>query len=132
MSSVDQHHCLAVAGSLREAGYTDPSVLQAGLLHDVGKTLGPVRIWHRVLAVLVKAVIPSMWEKVEGEPGTWLYPFHVHRHHAPLGAELAAEAGCAPEVVCLVAHHEDQRGESQAADSMDTLLAALQAADRIN
>ena len=132
MSSVDQHHCLAVADSLREAGYTDASVLRAGLLHDVGKTLGPVRIWHRVLAVLVKALLPSMWEKVDGEPGTWLYPLHVHRHHATLGAELAAQAGCSPEVVWLVAHHEDQQGEGRAADRMDSLLAALQDVDRIN
>jgi putative nucleotidyltransferase with HDIG domain len=132
MSSVDQHHCLAVAGSLREAGYTDASVLRAGLLHDVGKTLGPVRIWHRVLAVLVKALFPSMWDKLDGETGTWLYPLHVHRHHAALGAELAAQAGCTPEVVWLITHHEDQRGEGQAADRKNNLLAGLQAADQIN
>ena len=132
MLSMDQRHCLAVFRALREAGHTDPSLLQAALIHDVGKSLGPVGVRHRVIAVLGKALSPRLWERLDGEPGSWLYPFRVHRHHAVLGAELAAQAGCAPEVVWLVAHHEDHQRVGQARDGMAGRLAALQAADRIN
>jgi hypothetical protein len=132
MPPMDQRHCLAVFQALREAGHRDPALLQAALIHDVGKSLGPVGIRHRVTAVLAKALSPRLWESLDGEPGSWLYPFRVHRQHAALGAELAAQAGCSSEVVWLVAHHEDDHIEGQAQEDIDGRLAALQAADRIN
>lgn len=132
MPSMDQRHCLAVFRALREGGQTDPALLQAALIHDAGKALGPVGIRHRVTAVLAKALSPRLWEKLDGGPGSWQYPFRVHRHHAALGAELAAKAGCSPEVVWLVAHHEDDQVEGQARDGIGARLAALQAADQIN
>jgi hypothetical protein len=132
MPSVDQRHCLAVFRALRDAGHTDASLLQAALIHDAGKSLGPVGIRHRVTAVMVKALLPRLWERLEGGPGSWLYPFRVHRHHAALGAELAAQSGCSPETVWLVEHHEDDMIEGQARDRMGGRLAALQAADRMN
>ena len=132
MPPMDQHHCLAVFRALREAGHDDPSLLEAALLHDVGKTLGPVRIGHRVLAVLGKTFFPAPWNEMEEQPGTWRYPFFVHRRHAALGAELAAQAGCTPDVVWLVAHHEDERSDVEPGDSRGSLLEALQAADQSN
>ena len=132
MPSMDQHHCLAVFRTLREAGETDVSLLQAALLHDVGKAMGPVRIWHRVIAVLVNALAPQLWKRVDGEPGALRYPFYVHRQHATLGAEMARQADCSPQVVWLIAHHEDHPGEIQAGEKESKLLAALQAADEVN
>jgi hypothetical protein len=132
MSSMDQHHCRAVFRTLQEAGQRDRSLLSAALLHDVGKSVGPVRIWHRVLAVLAKALVPRVWESIDANPGTWLYPLYVHRQHALTGSELAAEAGCGEETVWLIAHHEDQRPPSQGRDRMRGLLVALQDADRVN
>jgi hypothetical protein len=132
MPSVDQHHCLAVFRWLREAGHSDPSLLQAALIHDAGKSLGPVGIRHRVVAVLAKALFPSWWENAHAEPGSPLYALHVYRNHAALGAELAARARCSPEVVWLIAHHEDEQREGQATDNTTRMLTALQAADRIN
>jgi putative nucleotidyltransferase with HDIG domain len=132
MSPMDQHHCLAVFRTLREAGEADGALLQAALLHDVGKTRGPVRIWHRVMAVLANALAPRLWEKMDEKPGTWRYPFYVHRQHALLGAELAHEAGCSHEVVWLVAHHEDRQREIRTGERENTLLAALKAADQVN
>jgi len=132
MPSVDQRHCLAVFRTLREGGQTDQALLQAALIHDAGKSLGPVGIRHRVTAVLAKALSPRLWEKLDGGPGSWQYPFRVHRRHAALGAELAARAGCSQEVVWLVAHHEDSPVESQAQDGLGGRLAVLQVADQIN
>jgi hypothetical protein len=46
-------------------------------------------------------------------------------HHAELGANWAAEAGCSPEVVSLIrGHHKPQ--------PKDKSLAALQRADKQN
>jgi hypothetical protein len=132
MSSTDQHHCGAVFRTLQEQGHSDPSLLRAALLHDVGKTLGPVRLWHRVVAVLAKALVPRLWESIDANSGTWAYPLYVHRHHATLGSELAAQAGCGHDTVWLIAHHEDPRPQSQAGDRLTELLVSLQAADRIN
>jgi putative nucleotidyltransferase with HDIG domain len=131
MPRVDQHHCLAVFRALREAGETETSLLQAALLHDVGKMTGPVRVWHRVIAVLVNALAPQLWERMGGEPGTWRYPFYVHRQHATLGAELARRAGCSPEAVWLIAHHEDRPRLIRTGRRESELLAALQAADEV-
>lgn len=132
MSRVDQHHCLAVFRTLQEAGETEASLLQAALLHDVGKIMGPVRIWHRVIAVLINALVPSFWEGIDERPGTWRYPFYVHRQHAALGAEIAREVGCSPEVTWLIAHHEDRVRDTSAEGRESELLSALQGADEVN
>lgn len=132
MPKVDRHHCLAVFRALRESSETEKSLLQAALLHDVGKAVGPVRIWHRVIAVLINALAPWLWEGIDGQPGTWRYPFYVHRQHAALGAELALQAGCSPEAVWLIAHHEDGRQKIGAGGRESELLAALQVADELN
>jgi hypothetical protein len=132
MSPIDQRHCSAVARALGEKGHADHSLLQAALLHDAGKSLGPVRVWHRVTAVLVNALLPNVWERVDGKANTLAYPLYVHRHHAHLGAELAQKAGCSPEVVWLVAHHEDESPPLGGGERKGKLLAALQTADRVN
>jgi putative nucleotidyltransferase with HDIG domain len=132
MARMDRHHCLAVFHSLREAGESDPFLLQAALLHDVGKSTGPVHIWHRVIAVLINTIAPRLLETVEGQPGTWRYPFFVQRNHAALGAELARLAGSAPEVVWLIAHHEDAPAATEPTRKDSKWLAALQAADEAN
>jgi hypothetical protein len=132
MSSTDQHHCRAVFRALQEAGQSDPSLLSAALLHDVGKTVGPVRIWHRVLAVLAKTLVPRWWDSIDAKSGTWLYPLYVHRRHAIMGSELAAEAGCGEDTVWLIAHHEDPMSPTQMGDRMSSLLVALQNTDRVN
>jgi hypothetical protein len=132
MSSIDQHHCRAVFRTLQVAGHRDPSLLSAALLHDTGKTLGPVRIWHRVLAVLAKTLVPRLWESIDAHPGTWSYPLYVHRQHATMGSEVAAQAGCGKDVVWLIAHHEDHEAPSQVGDRMRDLLVGLQDADKVN
>lgn len=132
MTSADRRHCLATWRALRAGGHADQSLLCAALLHDAGKTLGPVRLWHRVGAVLARALAPGLWTRADGQPGSLLYPWYVYRQHAALGAELARQAGCSSEVVWLIAHHEDHTPPVDGDQQMNRLLAALQAVDRVN
>jgi hypothetical protein len=132
MSSMDRRHCLATHKALRASGQSDASLLTAALLHDAGKTMGPVRIWHRVGGVLARTLVPSLWTRGGGQPGSLLYPWYVYREHAALGAELAKQAGCHSQVVWLIAHHEERTPPVDGDQHMNRLLAALQAADRVN
>jgi hypothetical protein len=74
----------------------------AALLHDVGK--GHLATWHRVAFVLLNACAPHLAPRLERERGGgWRNALWRLRHHARLGADRLAAAGCSPRVVALVA-----------------------------
>ena len=144
----DRHHALRVVRSLKAQGRSQPELLAAALLHDVGKSgqwgapgntfgdegsssvgLGRVRLWHRVATVLLRAAWPGLLERIgrDAGRGKWRIPFYVQMHHAAIGARLAAQAGCSPATVALIRHHEDAP-----AGAGDEWLAALRAADDEN
>lgn len=131
MPRYDQRHALTVFHTLQQQGHTEPDVLAAALLHDVGKSVPQgkgLRLWHRVAAVLLRTFWPGSLEQLaQDEPGSWRRPFFVQQHHATLGAELAQQAGCSPTTVDLIRCHEDPAGQRD-----NLLLAALQAADSKN
>jgi len=56
----DQRHSLAVLRTLLEWGETHPALLQAALLHDVGKAAAPLSPWERALLVLTEALCPAL------------------------------------------------------------------------
>ena len=58
MPRADQRHALEVVARLRSTGQADPDLLAAALLHDAGKG-NRLRLWHRVVAVLVEAFAPG-------------------------------------------------------------------------
>lgn len=131
-----RHHMVTVYRRVREAGCEDVNVWQAALLHDAGKydpaSRKSVSLPYRVAIVLLKAAGPgsSVLERLAGGRGSviwgrgsgWRHPFYLSRHHAALGAELAARHGAESEVVRLIAHHHKH-------PAPDPALAALQAAD---
>lgn len=154
MSPNDQRHALAVTRTLQRAGYDQPALLQAALLHDVAKSMGQP-ILHRVLIVLLKAFWPAglqrLSEPVSTLPGTgqqmanegssfilqpsaftnWRHPFVIHAQHPAIGAAWTEEAGCEPLAVRLIARHQEMlKGEP--AEEEEKLLAALQWADGLN
>jgi len=125
----DRRHSLRVLRTLQAWGYTHPALMQAALLHDVGKSLARLHLWHRVVWVLVNALIPT-WQTKLAQPQGWRYSFWVLANHPELGASLAARAGCDPDVVWLIAHH--QAREVSARGPRGEWLACLQAADTLN
>jgi hypothetical protein len=133
-----QRHSLNVLYTLQEAGYDDPDLMAAALLHDVGKLATveagiPLRLWLRSALVLLEAVAPdkiSSWAREEPAAG-WRYVLHVHRCHARIGAGWAADDGCSARTCWLIAHHQD-RLPSRPHGWNETLLALLQWADSRN
>ena len=125
MPRCDQRHCLDVFCALLSVGHRDEHLLQAALVHDVGKSAARLRIWHRVAVVLLGRFAPGWLRQLAANGRGWSRPFAVHVHHAELGANWAAEAGCSPEVASLIRRHHEPQPD-------DKPLVALQRADRQN
>jgi len=135
MSRYDQRHSLNVLRSLRAAGHEQPDLLVAALLHDAAKSSGPLRLWHRVVIVLLEAFAPRSlaWLARKAAPGHWRYPFYAHRVHPEIGARWAEEAGSSSLTVWLVANHQSSLEQARVLGEQKTsLLAALRRADDDN
>lgn len=118
-----RRHALNVAHTLLAR---DPEaeglLIQAALLHDCGKQVARVRLWHRVLYSLWPAL-----GHVPPEPALtgWRRPFQVARHHPYYGAKLAEQLGLSPELVELIRTHHLRPAPTP-------LLERLQWADELN
>ena len=118
----DQQHSFKVARRLLAVGHDNSELLQAGLLHDVGKALGPVRLWHRVASVLLAAIRPTLVERIGSrDRQSWRYPIYVMYNHGRLGAQAACEVGCSGLVQRLIQGHTSA--------PQDDLARALRRAD---
>lgn len=105
MSRTDQRHALAVWQYLQDHGPTDPILLKAALLHDVGKANTSITLWHRGAAVLLKGLGPKVRQKAVGHPNKWSHALYENARHPERGAQLLRAAGMAESVVKLVYHH---------------------------
>jgi hypothetical protein len=132
MSVSDQRHSLDVIHTLCGQGHTEPELLAAALLHDVGKSAARLYPWHRAIIVLTQRFAPGVlaW-LTRGEPRGWRRPFVVHRQHTEIGAEWAAQAGCSPPTVSLIRRHQESLRRAPQ-DEEERLLVALQRADGVN
>ena len=134
MHRSEQAHSLRVMRAVMDASDVfsveqRKNLRQAALLHDVGKKRYPLRLWERVLIVLVKAFMPDrLQEWGEGKPRGWRRAFVVARQHPLWGAQMAAEAGAPPLAVSLIERHQELL-DPAAKTLDDRLLRLLQSAD---
>lgn len=150
-----QRHSINVLDSLQRAGWNNPELAAAALLHDVGKLAAAeagltFNAWVRTALVLLETFAPNLAFRlaVDDAAGGWRYLLHVHVAHPCIGARWAEEDGCSPLTCWLVAHHQDKTEVSdssleqprweagstlqKAGEGHMRLLAALQWADSQN
>ena len=121
MTARDQRHSMDVLHVLLDEGHADADLLAAALLHDAGK--GRVRLWHRVVYVLVRAASPRLLRKLASDNATsWRGSLASIANHAEHGAMLVESAGGSDELVHLVRCHEST-------DESDPRAQLLRAAD---
>ena len=129
-SLTDQQHTYQVLSLLRQAGHTQPALLTAALLHDVGKTCVPINVLERSLAVLAYKLLPrqtAVWG--QGEAHGWKRPFVVKIQHPRWSADLAQAAGSDLLAVWLMAQHQSPLPPPAERNERWQLLAQLQWAD---
>jgi putative nucleotidyltransferase with HDIG domain len=118
----EQSHALRVMRRAAASGVQTGrlELLQAALLHDVGKTRAPLSLPERVLVVVAGKIMPALKER------SGCRPFITARRHAEWGAELCAQAGAPPLTVELVRRHQAPAAPDE------VLLTVLQMADDDN
>ena len=111
MAPRDRAHAARVCRALRRWGVEERTVLQAALLHDVGKA-GGVPWIARVVYVLLRRWAPACVARLERSerPPALLRPLVRLARHPAIGAELAAQAGAPADVVSLIGGHQDGSG----------------------
>ena len=128
----EQWHAYRVYNYLQEADQSQPDLLAAALLHDVGKTEGQLSTWDRVLVVAAERLMPGKAKSWgQGELRSWKRPFVVRLKHAQWGAELAQSAGSSALTVDLIGRHQDPLPQDSKSIE-DELLCLLQWADDLN
>jgi hypothetical protein len=129
MTAADQQHGLHVLGNLQRSGYTQPALLAAALLHDVGKSAGGLSPIHRAIIVLFEHFWPDALTWLAREPAHgWRRPFVIQRCHPHLGATWARTAGCDSITVWLIENHQ-AIPSAPPQNEVEEWLAALQQAD---
>jgi hypothetical protein len=124
----DQAHSLRVLRLLMEDGLDQTNLLQAALLHDLGKGRYPLRIWERIWVVVAGWLFPASrhtWGDLE--PHGLKRALLVEARHASWGAEMIAASGGDEQLQRLIRFHSDLPEQVPTEDR--ELLIALQIAD---
>jgi hypothetical protein len=112
MPRYDQRHCLDVYQILRRAGYDDPLLLRAALLHDCGKIDDdgrPIPLIYYGLFVVLKRLVPQLYAWAARDGRGPLRRFAVHAAHDERSARMAEAAGSPDELVRILSDYSMRR-----------------------
>lgn len=133
LPAADQNHSFRVMRSLKSDGESDPDLLKAALLHDLGKMRYPLRRWERVIAVLTMEFFPRRLQTWGKKNPTGIFrPLVVLQQHSQWGADLADAAGSSTRTIWFILNHEKNQPEENTPETDLTLLRKLQTADNNN
>lgn len=102
----DQRHGLAVLALVRTRGGSAEPLLQAALLHDLGKSGAGVGLRHRVGRVLLRRRVRPLWRWLSASPTGWRRPYWVMANHPARGAVWVETAGGSADLAALIRYHE--------------------------
>jgi putative nucleotidyltransferase with HDIG domain len=130
MQPSEQAHSLEIFRRLQWEGETDRDLLAAALLHDVGKSHCPLRLWERVWIVLARAAAPQRARRWgQAAPRGWRRALVVAEQHPAWGAEMARQAGASAVTVELIRRHQETLVPAAASRPDSSLLIRLQSLD---
>lgn len=133
LSRAEQAHALRVYRTLIEWGCSNPDLLSAALLHDVGKCRQSPSAIGKAAVVLVRAVAPETARRWGSGPlSGWRRPFAIAEQHPHWGADMIRKAGGSDRLAALVERHHEPGDARDGTSSEGGLLAALQSADGQN
>ena len=111
----EQRHAIALGKALLAVQPDAPChLIEAALLHDLGKVEADVRRWQRVAFVLLTALAPWLLQRLADPiPDSHRHVLWVLQHHAALGADLAQAQGVDARTVWLIRHHHDHLDDAE-------------------
>lgn len=114
MAVMDQIHSVRVARYIiQEAavrkGLNLDSLVQAALLHDVGKVKGDMSRGHRIVVGIIRRLFPQKRQKWgrRDKTSALCYALYVDLIHPSRGGYMAESMGINPQVVSLIKSHHD-------------------------
>jgi hypothetical protein len=102
----EQRHGLDVLQTVLRRGGSDRLLLQAALLHDLGKGEAGISVIERSLAVFLTATFPAGLEAWRRLLPSFRRRYAAYLDHAALGAHRLAAAG-AEQLAAVVREHHD-------------------------
>lgn len=109
-SLIEQQHAINVAHNIVEAGipltfFDFETLITAALIHDCGKSIVSIRLWHRVFIVIMQKMPPCIWSHLEQSNSIFAFPLIMSTQHAIWGERLAKKAGLNSKVCLLIREH---------------------------
>jgi hypothetical protein len=100
----EQRHALDVLATLVRQGERDRVLLQAALLHDLGKATVRFSVIDRSLAVFLEALAPVLFTRALALLPAFRRRYEIYQRHAAIGAARLESLG-ATELAAVVAEH---------------------------